>query len=338
MILQNLVHPQLYNLVVKTPLQHAYNLSKELNNNIYLKREDLQNIFSFKIRGAFNKILRLHEQGLLLKKNEKFLIESGKKPIYACSAGNHAQGVALSAKYLGIRANIIMSKKTSQIKINNVKSLQGNVILYGDSFDEAQKECIRLAKKNNGIIIHPFDDHEIIAGQGTIATEILESLYDIDILFCPIGGGGLMAGISEYIKSKKPSIKIIGIETIKSNAMKLSIKNNKRIKLDNIDKFTEGTAVRKVGEKTFKICKKYVDEIIEVSTDELCLAIKSIFEDTRSLVEPAGALCVAGIKKYVKKNKKIENKNLVGILSGANMDFKKLRYIVGKTNQILNES
>ena len=200
---QNLVHPQLYNLVINTPLQHAYNLSKKLNNNIYLKREDLQSVFSFKIRGAFNKILTLYEKGLLLSKNDKFVKGGVKRPIYTCSAGNHAQGVALSAKHLGIRANIVMSKKTSKIKINNVKSLEGNVILYGENFDEAQEECTRLAKKNNGIIIHPFDDNEIIAGQGTIATEILQSLYDIDIIFCPIGGGGLIAGVAEYIKSKK---------------------------------------------------------------------------------------------------------------------------------------
>lgn len=334
---QDLVHPQLYSLVLNTPLQHAYNLSKRYNRNIYLKREDLQSVFSFKIRGAFNKLLHLKEKRILLNKNEEFIKQTNKQPIYACSAGNHAQGVALSAKHLGIRANIIMSKKTSEIKVNNVKSLEGNVILYGNSFDEAQKECFRLAKKNNGIIIHPFDDEYIIAGQGTIAQEILQSLYDIDVVFCPIGGGGLISGIANYLKIKKPSIKIIGVETHNANAMQQSLKASQRIELKEIDQFTDGTAVKKIGKIAYKICKKSIDEIILVNTDEICLAIKLIFEDTRSLVEPAGALCVAAMEKYMAQTNNSSKKNLVGIVSGANMDFKKLRYIVGRTNNLLNE-
>ena len=333
---QNLVHPKLYKLVINTPLQHACNLSKKLNNNIYLKREDLQSVFSFKIRGAFNKILSLHDQGLLLNKNEKFIKGSIKRPIYTCSAGNHAQGVALSAKYLGIRANIIMSKKTSKIKINNVKSLEGNVILHGKNYEEAQEKCFKLAKKNNGIIIHPFDDKHIIAGQGTISKEILKSLKKIDYIFCPIGGGGLIAGISTYIKAIKPSIKIIGVESKNANAMQKSIEEKKIISLKKVDQFTEGTAVKKVGKLTFKLCKENIDEIVIVNKEEICLAIKSLFEENRSMVEPCGAMCLAGIKKYLLNNNKIKNKNLVGIVSGANMDFKKLRYIVDKTNDILN--
>jgi threonine dehydratase len=320
-ILRNLIDKastRIYDLAKKTELNKANNISRKLKNNIYFKREDQQPVFSFKLRGAYNKILEVKD---LIKENQE---------IYACSAGNHAQGVALSGSHLNIPTNIIMPTFTPEIKIDNVKNFGGNVILHGDSFDEAKIECDRLVEENNGILVHPFDDLDIIAGQGTIGKELIEEIKDIDYVFCPIGGGGIAAGVSSYIKETNPSIKVIGIETFDSNSMYLSrIKGDLQL-LENTGLFSDGTAVKIVGQHTFEICNKYLDDIILVDTDDICLAIKDIYDDTRSIMEPAGALGLAGLKKYVTKYN-LTDKKLVAILSGANMDFNKLRFISDRT-------
>jgi threonine dehydratase len=302
---------RIYDLVKKTDLNTAFTLSKKYNNNIYLKREDTQDVHSFKIRGAYNKMLNITDKD---------------KPIYTCSAGNHAQGVALAGKHLNFTTNIVMPLQTPKIKVDNVRNYGGNVILYGDNFDEAKKKCNELSNQNNGIIVKPFDDEYVIAGQGTIAKELLEQLDNIDIIFCPIGGGGLVSGILSYVKSKNKEIKVIGVQTYDSNSMYKSIATNKKYILDEVGLFSDGTAVKEVGYLNYQICHKYLDDIILVDTDDLCLAIKDIYNECRAIMEPAGALSTAGLKKYVEKYN-INNKNLVAILSGANMDFNKLRFI-----------
>ena len=307
---------RIYDLVVKTQLQRTNNLSNRLKNNIFLKREDQQPVFSFKLRGAYNKLIDV--------------VNNKNKKIYTCSAGNHAQGVALSGSHLNLKTNIVMPKLTPEIKINNVKNFGGNVILHGNSFDEAKEECSKLVEKNNGILIHPFDDIKVIAGQGTIGKELLKQLPDIDYVFIPIGGGGIAAGVSSYLKFVSPKIKIIGVETFDANCMYKSRLKDMILCLDNVGLFADGTAVKEVGANTFNICKKNLDDIVLVDTDDICLAIKDIYEDTRTISEPSGALGVAGMKKYIIKHK-LENKNIVNILTGANMDFNKLSFVADRT-------
>jgi threonine dehydratase len=300
--------------VQKTPLQKAKQLSEQLSCNIYLKREDLQEIYSFKIRGAFNKILHLSEQERL-------------KGIIAASAGNHAQGVALSAKQLGLKATIVMPKTAPQIKIDAVKSFGANVVLHGDNYSEAQAECDRIAKITGQVFVHPFDDDLVIDGQGTIAQEILEDNPSITHIFVCVGGGGMLAGVSKVAKSFNPFIKIISVEPTDSAAMKTSIEADQRVELERVGTFADGVAVKQVGEKTFEIAKTSVDDFITVTVDEICSAIKAIFQDTRSIVEPAGALGVAGARKYSLP----KDAEVAIICSGANMTFEKLQYISERT-------
>ncbi len=306
---------RVYDIVKETPLTHAVNLSKKLNNKILLKREDLQDVFSFKIRGAYNKISQLSQ-----KEKEKGVI--------CASAGNHAQGVALSAKSIGIKATIVMPETTPNIKINAVKRHGAEVVLKGDNYSEASDYSKILTKETGMTYIHPFDDELVIAGQGTIGHEIIKQTTKEDLfaVFVPIGGGGLIAGIATFIKNIYSNIKIIGVEPEDSNAMYLSIKENRKVVLNRVGIFADGVAVKEIGDITFEKTKQYVDDIILVDTDDIASSIKDIYYDTRNIVEPAGALAVAGIKKYVKKYS-LTNKTLVAINSGANMNFDRLSFV-----------
>ncbi|CAG8434339.1 1358_t:CDS:2 [Diversispora eburnea] len=297
---------RVYEIVKETPLQYATNLSAKTNNKIMLKREDLQEVFSFKIRGAYNKISHLSE-------------EERSRGVIACSAGNHAQGVAMSAKHLGLSATIVMPLATPEIKWQNVKRFGAKVVLHGSDFDEAKGECTRIAELEKLTNIPPYDDPYVIAGQGTIGMEILRqhNIDEIDAIFACVGGGGLIAGIGSYVKRICPKIKIIGVETNDANAMTLSLEEKKRVVLNEVGLFADGAAVRVTGEETFRICSEVVDEMINVNNDEIY---------TRSIVEPAGALSVAGIKKYIAENN-ITGGCFVAITSGANMNFERLRFV-----------
>lgn len=308
---------KVYDVAIETPLQFAKKLSEQTNNNVYLKREDLQPVKSFKIRGAYNKISSLSDADRA-------------KGVIAVSAGNHAQGVAISAKKLGISALIIMPVTTPEIKVEAVKSYGAKVELFGNNYSESYEYCLTLIKKTGRVFVHPFDDPLVIAGQGTVGREILEQLPRSDYIFIPIGGGGLIAGVGQYVKQLYPNIKIIGVEPEDSNAMGKSLKAGKIIELSHVGIFADGVAVKKVEKNTFKLAQKYVDEVITVNTDQICASIKYTFEETRGIVEPAGALGLAGLIKYAKENK-ISGKNLVTICSGANMSFEKLQFIAERT-------
>ena len=309
---------RVYDVAIKTPLDYARNLSERVNNRVWLKREDLQPVFSFKIRGAFNKISGLPKEQL-------------EKGVIAASAGNHAQGVALSAQKLGIEATIVMPKTTPQIKIDAVQSYGAKVVLHGDSYSDAAERAKQLIEEKKLTFIHPFDDPEVIAGQGTVGKEILDQhVGNLDAVFVCIGGGGLASGIAAYIKSVKPEVKIIGVEPDDSDAMDRSIKADERVVLEDVGIFADGVAVKQVGEETFNLCKKYLDDIVCVSTDEICAAIKDVFEDTRTVLEPAGALGVAGVKKYIAEND-WQGKDIAVTASGANMNFDRLRHVSERT-------
>jgi threonine dehydratase len=316
-----------YDVASKTPLELAANLSTRLGNRILLKREDLQPVFSFKLRGAYNKLATLPEETL----------QAG---IICSSAGNHAQGVALAARRKGIRAVIVMPVTTPSIKVEAVKSLGGEVILHGDAYDDAYARARQLEKDLGLTFIHPFDDPDVIAGQGTIGMEILDQTEEkISAVFVPIGGGGLISGIAAYIKSENPDIRIIGVEPDDSAAMRDSIAAGKPVVLDHVGIFADGVAVRRVGDETFRLCQELVDDIVTVDTDQICAAIRDIFEDTRSIVEPAGALAVAGAKKYLADNE-THDETFVVINCGANVNFDRLRHIaeraaVGEQREML---
>ncbi|MDD2742090.1 MAG: threonine ammonia-lyase, biosynthetic, partial [Rhodocyclaceae bacterium] len=315
--LEKVLNAQVYDVAIETPLELASNLSARVGNKIILKREDLQPVFSFKIRGAYNKIASLSAEKL-------------KRGVICASAGNHAQGVAMSAAKVGCRAVIVMPTSTPGIKVDAVKRRGGEVVLFGDSFDEAFEHALELEKAEKLTFVHPFDDPEVIAGQGTIAMEILRqhSRHNgpIHAIFCCVGGGGLIAGVAAYIKRLRPEIKIIGVEAKDADAMTQSLAKGHRVRLQQVGLFADGAAVKFVGEETFRLCKEYVDEMILVDTDAICAAIKDVFEDTRSILEPAGALAVAGAKEYALKNK-LKDKNLIAISSGANMNFDRLRFV-----------
>ena len=312
--LKKILQAQVYEVAKKTPLEKANNLSKTLNNNIYLKREDLQDVFSFKIRGAYNKMRQIPKSQLA-------------KGVITSSAGNHAQGVALSALRLKCSATILMPITTPIVKVNAVKNLKAKVILFGDNYDETYKEAVRLSKENNLSFIHPFDDPDVIAGQGTIAIELEQQLSKPpDAIYVAVGGGGLIAGISVYIKKIWPKVQIIGVEPEDADAMTKSLKQSEIIELSSVGLFADGVAVKKVGNKTFDIGKKNIDKMITVNTDEICAAIKDVFEDTRSILEPAGALSIAGMKKDIFESNYI-NKNMISIACGANMNFERLRFV-----------
>ncbi|RDW75834.1 threonine dehydratase [Coleophoma crateriformis] len=313
---------KVYEVVEETPLTPATNLSNRLECKILLKREDLQPVFSFKLRGAYNKMAHLDPK-------------VSWKGVIACSAGNHAQGVAYSARKLKIPATIVMPEGTPSIKHLNVSRLGGSVVLHGADFDGAKEECQRLEKIHGLINIAPFDDPYVIAGQGTIGMELLRqtNISKLEAIFCCVGGGGLIAGIGAYVKRIAPHVKIIGVEAYDANAMVQSLTKGERVTLKEVGLFADGAAVKSVGEETFRVCKDVVDEVIQVTTDEICAAIKDVFEDTRSIVEPAGALSVAGLKKYVEKYPSADtSRTLVAVASGANMNFDRLRFVAERAS------
>ncbi|KAK1636361.1 threonine ammonia-lyase [Colletotrichum phormii] len=299
-----------------TPLQPAVNLSNRLECNVLLKREDQQPVFSFKLRGAYNKMAHLDPA-------------VSWKGVVCCSAGNHAQGVAYSARKLKIPATIVMPEATPSIKHLNVARLGGHVVLHGADFDAAKEECGRRAAQDGLINIPPFDDPYVIAGQGTIGMELFGqiNMAKLDAIFCCVGGGGLISGIGVYVRRMAPHVKIIGVETYDANALVQSLAKGERVVLDNVGLFADGAAVKTVGEETFRLCKDVVDEVIQVTTDEVCAAIKDMYDDTRAGLEPAGALSIAGLKKYVAQNPSDRRKTMVAVTSGANMNFDRLRFV-----------
>ena len=313
-LLHDVLKSRVYDVARETPLDLAPRLSRRLSNEVLLKREDLQPVFSFKLRGAYNKIAHLRE-------------EEWARGIITASAGNHSQGVAFSARKLGLKATIVMPQTTPQIKVDAVRSMGAAVELSGDSYADAKAHCDTLVKETGLTFIHPFDDPLVIAGQGTIGAEILRHSQDrLSAVFVPVGGGGLIAGIAGYLKSLRPDVKIIGVEPYESDAMYQSVKAGRRVRLDHVGIFADGVAVREVGELTFPIVQKTVDEIVRVSNDEICAAIKDIFDDTRTVMEPAGALSVAGLKAWVERHG-VRDQSLVGVLSGANINFDRLRFV-----------
>jgi len=312
--LEKIRNSRVYDVARNTPLDFQPNLSARIHNRVFLKREDMQPVFSFKLRGAYNKMANL----------QKAALDSG---VIAASAGNHAQGVALSAQKLGCRAVIVMPTTTPLIKINAVKSRGAEVVLFGDSYSDAYVHALELEKSENLTFVHPYDDPDVIAGQGTIAMEILEAHPEpIEAIFCCVGGGGLLAGIAAYVKAVRPEIKVIGVEARDAEAMTESLQQGQRVMLEQVGLFADGAAVKQVGEHTFALCQQYVDEMIVVDNDAICAAIKDVFEDTRSILEPAGALATAGLKAYASREK-LEGKTLISIASGANMNFDRLRFI-----------
>ena len=316
--LQKILTAAVYDVAVETPLDFAKNLSHRSNNRIFIKREDLQPVFSFKLRGAYNKMAQLSDEEL-------------QRGVITASAGNHAQGVALSAKKLGCKAIIVMPKTTPQIKVDAVKNLGGEVVLAGESFNDAYDYAMRLVDEKNMVYIPPFNDPFVIAGQGTIGMEITrQHPRKIDAIFVQIGGGGLAAGIAAYIKNVRPDIKVIGVQTNDSDDMKQSIEKGEIITLPEVGLFSDGTAVKKVGKETFALCRDLLDEIITVNTDAVCSAIKDIFDDTRVITEPAGALSLAGLKAYIQREN-AHNQTLIAIASGANINFHRLRHVSERT-------
>ncbi|TCS44002.1 threonine ammonia-lyase, biosynthetic [Reinekea marinisedimentorum] len=312
---KKILSAKVYEAAIETPLEIASSLSNRLGNQILIKREDLQSVFSFKIRGAYNMIANLSK-------------EQQQAGIICASAGNHAQGVAQSAKLMGIKATIVMPVTTPPIKVSSVRSRGGKVVLHGDSFDEAYAHAVKLQQENNLTFVHPYDDPDVIAGQGTIAREMLHqhSPEKIDAVFVPVGGGGLAAGVSAYIKYLRPEIKVIAVEYEESACLDAALKAGRRTSLKEVGLFADGIAVAQIGKETFKVLKDCIDEVITVSADEICAAIKDIFDDTRSVAEPAGATATAGMKKYIERNQ-LQGKTLVTVCSGANVNFDRLRYV-----------
>ena len=312
--LKKILTARVYDVAVESALEPARNLSRRLHNKVLLKREDQQPVFSFKLRGAYNKMAHLTAGQL-------------ERGVICASAGNHAQGVAMSAHRLGARALIVMPVTTPQVKIDSVRSLGGEVVLHGDSYSDAYTHAVQLEQQQGLTFVHPFDDPDVIAGQGTIAMEILRQHQGpLDAVFVAIGGGGLISGVANYIKAVRPEIKVIGVQMNDSDAMTRSVAAKKRLTLADVGLFSDGTAVKLVGEETFRVARKLVDEFMTVDTDAVCAAIKDVFIDTRSIVEPAGALAVAGIKKYVAA-KKTKGETYAAILCGANMNFDRLRFV-----------
>ncbi|MDA8384536.1 MAG: threonine ammonia-lyase, biosynthetic [Betaproteobacteria bacterium] len=312
--LKRILTAQVYDVAVETPLEAAPNLSHRIRNTLLLKREDMQPVFSFKLRGAYNKMAKLSRAAL-------------KKGVIAASAGNHAQGVALAAQRLGCEATIVMPTTTPQIKVSAVRSRGAGVVLSGDSYDEAYAHAQTLVRTTRATFIPPYDDPDVIAGQGTIALELLrQHTQPIHAVFVPVGGGGLIAGIAAYVKALRPEIRIIGVEPVDADAMYRSLAQGERVRLAQVGIFADGVAVKQVGAETFRLCRAFVDEIVLVDTDAICAAIKDVFEDTRSILEPAGALGVAGAKVYAAREG-LRNKTLVAIASGANMNFDRLRHV-----------
>jgi threonine dehydratase len=315
--LKKILTARVYDVAVESPLEVARNLSERLGNTVLLKREDQQPVFSFKLRGAYNKMAHLSAAQL-------------KKGVICASAGNHAQGVALSARKLGTRAVIVMPVTTPQLKVDAVRSLGGQVVLHGDSYSDAYAHAVELERKKGLTFVHPFDDPEVIAGQGTIAMEILRQIQStgdrLDAVFVAIGGGGLISGVANYIKAVRPEVRVIGVQMNDSDAMMQSVAAGRRVALVEVGLFSDGTAVKQVGEETLRISRDLVDEFVTVDTDAVCAAIKDVFVDTRSIVEPAGALAVAALKQYAARQRK-KGQTYAAILCGANMNFDRLRFV-----------
>ncbi len=309
---------RVYEAAIETPLEKATALSKRTNNQIFLKREDQQPVFSFKIRGAYNKIAHLNA-------------EEQARGVITASAGNHAQGVAFAAKKLGIRSLVVMPETTPGIKVAAVENYGGKVILKGDNYSEAADHMQSLIKETKMVFVHPFDDELVIAGQGTVADELLrQNPGRLDAVFVPVGGGGLISGMAAYIKTLRPEIKVIGVEPADSDGMYQSLAAGKKVSLDSVGIFADGAAVRDIGGLTFDLCSQFVDSIIRVTTDEICAGIKAIYQANRSIVEPAGGLAVAGLLQYIHETG-CKNSTLVAVNSGANMNFERLRYVAERT-------
>jgi len=312
--LERILRARVYDVAVETPLEIAPNLSARLGNRVLLKREDMQPVFSFKCRGAYNKMANLPAGALA-------------RGVVASSAGNHAQGVALAAQKLGCAAVIVMPTTTPKIKVDAVKARGAEVHLRGDTYDEAYAEARRLERSRKLAFVHPYDDPDVIAGQGTIGMEIVrQATQPLDAVFVAVGGGGLISGIAAYIKRLRPSVKVIGVEPVDADAMARSLKAGRRVVLDHVGLFADGVAVRQVGETTFRLCRELLDGMILVDTDQICAAIKDVFEDTRTILEPAGALAIAGAKAYVERTG-VRGKRLVAVASGANTNFDRLRFV-----------
>src|SRR4051812_27409098 len=317
--IERILKARVYDVAQETPLDHAPRLSRRIGNRVMLKREDLQPVFSFKLRGAYNKVAQLSES-------------AARRGVICASAGNHAQGVALAAQRRGVPSVIVMPQTTPAIKIAAVRDLGGEVVLHGDGYDSAYDHAQTIVRERNLVFVHPFDDPDVIAGQGTIAVEILrQSRGDLDAIFVPVGGGGLISGIAIYAKYLNPKIKIIGVEPVDAAAMHDSLRAKKRVTLERVGSFADGVAVKRVGEETFRLCREHVDEVVLVDTDQICAGIQDIFEDTRSIVEGAGALAVAGLKKYCALND-WKDKRVVAVNSGANMNFDQLRYVAERSD------
>jgi len=316
--IEEILRARVYDVARETPLEPARRLSDRLGCNILLKREDAQQVFSFKLRGAYNKIYSLDEAARA-------------KGVIAASAGNHAQGVALAGRELGVSTTIVMPTTTPGIKVDTVRRLGGKAVLHGDSYDEANAHALKLAEEKGLSFIHPFDDPKVIAGQGTIGMEILRQHADpIEAIFVPVGGGGLIAGIAAYVKYVRPEIRIIGVEPEDAPTLHAAMRAGRRVSLKQVGLFADGVAVRQIGKETFRVARKLVDEVVLVSTDQICAAIKDIYDDTRSVAEPAGALAVAGIKQYLAAND-LKDRTLVALLSGANINFDRLRHVAERT-------
>ncbi len=312
--LTRILNAQVYDVAIESPLDHAPNLSTRMDNQVWLKREDLQPVFSFKLRGAYNKMVRLPALAL-------------ERGVISASAGNHAQGVAYAAARLGTKAVIVMPETTPSIKVMAVRARGAKALLFGSSFDEAYAEARRIEVEEGLTFIHPFDDPDVIAGQGTIGMEILrQHSRPIDAIFCSVGGGGLIAGVASYVKQVRPETRIIGVETYDADAMTQSLLRGERVQLEHVGIFADGAAVKLVGEETFRIARERVDEMVRVDNDEICAAIKDVFEDTRSVLEPAGAMAVAGLKSYLSR-KEHQGRTFVAITSGANVNFDRLRFV-----------
>jgi threonine dehydratase len=312
--LERILNARVYDVAVESPLEVAHNLSRRLGNTVLLKREDAQPVFSFKLRGAYNKMARLSRAELA-------------RGVIAASAGNHAQGVALAAQRLGCEAVIVMPVTTPQIKVDAVRGRGARVVLHGDSYSDAYEEAKALAAAEGQTFIHPYDDPDVIAGQGTIGMEILrQRTAPIDALFVPVGGGGLIAGIAAYVKRLRPEIRMVGVEPVDADAMRRSLQAGRRVTLEQVGLFADGVAVKRVGAETFRLCRELVDEILLVDTDAMCAAIKDGFEDTRAILEPAGALAIAGAKAYAERTG-ARGQTWVAVASGANMNFDRLRFV-----------
>jgi len=312
--LERILRARVYDVAIESPLEVAPALSRRLGNRLLLKREDLQPVFSFKCRGAYNRMVNL-------------TAAQRARGVIAASAGNHAQGVALAAQKLGCRAVIVMPVTTPRIKVDAVAARGAEVVLHGDSYDEAYRHAMGLKRRRGLTFVHPYDDPDVIAGQGTIGMEILrQSARPVDAIFVPVGGGGLIAGIAAYVKRLKPSTRVIGVEPTDADAMARSLKAGRRVRLEHVGLFADGVAVKQVGRETFRLCRAYVDEVVRVDTDEMCAAIKDVFEATRVVLEPAGALAIAGAKSWVAR-RGVRGRTLVAIASGANTNFDRLRFV-----------